>query len=176
MISFGKNATQLARLARLTVAGVAASAAIGQVAGALSLDTMPVSLSSTKAGEPLIKADGMAPSDQATNEVTMRNDSTEPVAVVLRTPAPAGAARDAELCAALDLTIRERDTGRIVRTVPVSAQPLRIARLLPGETARYRVEVRFFSRAQRPTAGPNDDALRGASCPFGFAWSFAPVG
>lgn len=176
MIFLGRNVRTLSRVARLTVAAVAAASALAQGAGALAVDSSPQSPSSAEAGEPLIKADGMAPGDQATNRVTMRNDSTEPVALVLRTPAPAGAAHDAELCQALELAIRDEDTGRTVRAVPVTgAQPLRIARLLPGETARYRVQMRFLPRGQRPEHGADDNALQGASCPFGLTWSFAPI-
>ncbi len=152
-------------LCALALVGVAASAAIAEGPGARAADpTRPAPLSTD------------APGDRGASDVTMRNASALSVDLVLSTTASGEGPGGGELCKALEVAIRDRSTAQVVRTAPVGrGRPLRVARLAPDETAKYRAEIRVLPERQVLAGGLSDAVLQGASCPVGFAWSFAPT-
>ena len=102
-----------------------------------------------------------------TNGFTMRNNSGEPVDVV----AWAASSGSADVCRSLGLAVQDRVTGGTVRLLSLaSGRPRRIARIAPGETARYDARVQLLSNSGPAAAGV---ALAG-DCSVEARWSLAP--
>ena len=102
-----------------------------------------------------------------TNGFTMRNKSDEPVDVVAQV-ASSGAA---DVCRRLGLAVQDRVTGGTVRLLSLaSGRPRRVARIAPGETARYDARVQLLPNSARATGGV---ALAGG-CSVQVHWSLAP--
>ena len=167
--------SRLLRIAATILAVLAGGTAVAHAAANVDFDTAGDAPSSARAGQALFPpAAGMAPGGRRANRVTMRNDGGEPVDLVLHIRHTDGVDADPRLCQALELSIRDRVTGRVVRTLTLArAQPARIARLAPGQTGRYAAQVRFVSPRERGVRDGAQNALQGATCGADFAWSFA---
>ena len=163
---------RLSRLCAVTLAGLAMSAALAPGATGLGSDPTSHAAASARTEAPPTPAVGATLGDSRANGATLRNGSTQPVDVVLRSTSRG----DAGTCQALSLAIRDRASGRIIKTArATTGKPIRIARLLPHQTAQYQAEIRFAARSERADAMSRLNSPQGASCALRFAWSFAPA-
>ena len=151
---------RLSRLGTVTLTGLAISATLAPGATGFGPDTR----SHAPAG-------GIPPAGSEANRVTMRNGSARSVDVMLHITWQG----DISTCRALSLAIRDRATGPIVKSAPATlGSVIRVARLLPRQTAQYEAEIRFVPRNDGVgTASPAGS--RDTGCAIGFAWSFAPT-
>jgi len=102
-----------------------------------------------------------------TNGFTMRNNSEGPVDVF----AWVASSGSADVCRSFGLAVVDRVTGETIRTLSLAkARPRRVARIAPGETARYNARVQLLSNSG-PAAG---GAALAGDCSVEARWSLAP--